>query len=67
MAGIKMENEFKKELKALLEKYNAAINFNVGGDSDTYGLYDEEMAVYFFDTKKSFKLSNGWGISKTDL
>ena len=39
----KIEREFKKELKALLEKYDARICFEIGSDSGTYGLYDEEI------------------------
>lgn len=70
-----METQFKKELKALLAKYNASICFEVGeGGSDTYGLYDETMTVCFrsMEPKKPFKITchkicSGWTISKTDL
>jgi hypothetical protein len=60
-------NEFKKELQALLEEYNACIEFNVGEGSDTMGLYDEEMSVCFKKENKVFKLSNGMSISSGDL
>jgi hypothetical protein len=39
-----MINEFKKELKALLKKYDACLNVNV--DGDTHGLlYDFEVEL----------------------
>lgn len=38
---------FRKEFKALLEKYNASIDFSCSGCSDTHGIYDEKMIVCF--------------------
>lgn len=61
------EVEFCLELKALLEKYNASIEFEVGSGSDTHGLYDEKMVAYFKTTDSLKHLSNGWGVSKNDL
>lgn len=55
---------FKKELKALLEKYSASICFEVGDASDTHGLYDEAMVIVFKDTELRF---DGWSIEKNDL
>ncbi|NCU31671.1 MAG: hypothetical protein EOM23_01770 [Candidatus Moranbacteria bacterium] len=63
--------EFKKELKALLEKYNAEIHVVYSNDSDTYALYDEKM-VAVITTKKPFKqkefvLCNADYLSKNNL
>lgn len=62
-----MENEFKKELKALLGKYNACIYFSVSGDSDTYALYDEKLIVEFNQNNNKITLVDGWALDKTDL
>lgn len=63
---------FKRELKALLEKYNASISFEVGPGSDTHGLYDEEIMVHLTSTTPGklithFGLSKGWDVNKNDL
>ena len=63
---------FRAELKALLEKYNAYINFSVGPGSDTYGLYEEKMVISHRPDPKSFREVDiieidGWGISAYDL
>lgn len=65
------KEEFQKELKALLEKYNATISFTVDSGSDTHGLYDEKMVIYH-TISNTFKAEDwievdGWGIDKTDL
>jgi len=59
-------NEFKSELKALLEKYNATISCNV--DGDTHGL-SYEMVVDFgkADKNKEYKLNDSTGIDYSDL
>ncbi len=57
--------EFKKELKALLKKYNATIGFSVGDGSDTHGLYDERIEVDLSD--KPEILAHGWGVDQYDL
>lgn len=41
-----LKREFKKELKALLEKYNANIGFKCGEVSGTYIIYDSKMIVH---------------------
>lgn len=38
---------FKTELKNLLEKYDAAIEWSCGPCSDMHGIYDEQMSVSF--------------------
>ncbi len=67
---------FKKELQALLKKYDASISFNVGDCSDTHGLYNERLEVDFQSLSKGarFKtvtetalLAVGWGVDYTDL
>lgn len=37
------KEEFLKELKALLEKYNACISWTCSEGSDTYGIYDAHI------------------------
>jgi hypothetical protein len=37
--------EFKKEMKALLEKYNADISVQYNSYNDVYGVYDEHMTA----------------------
>lgn len=61
---------FKKELKELLIKYNATIEFSVGEGSDTHGLYGEKIEVGLkTHTSKYeyFTLSEGWCVGKSDL
>ena len=62
-----MVEEFKKELKALLEKYNAVLSLEYDPCSDTYGMYDERMAVYFNDTKETIDLADGYCLEACDL
>lgn len=64
--GTQKATEFKKELKALLEKYNASISCNV--DGDTHGL-SYEMVVDFgsADKWKDYTLAHGNGVDKSDL
>lgn len=38
-------DEFKRELKALLDKYEACIGFSVGDSSDCHGLNDERIVI----------------------
>jgi hypothetical protein len=59
-------DNFKAELKALLEKYNASISCNV--DGDTHGL-SYEMVVDFgsADKWKDYKLSDSQGVDSHDL
>lgn len=59
--------KFKKELKALLEKYDAMISFYASGDSGAYGLYDAILIVEFKRDNKDITLANGWSLDKTDL
>lgn len=62
--------QFRAELKALLSKYNASINFSVGS-CDTHGLYDEKMVISHTvpGTFKDIDILevNGWGISAGDI
>ena len=57
--------KFKEELKTLLLKYNASIDFCVGDGSDTYGLFDEKIILSIEDTEV-YSVS-GYGISAYDL
>ena len=62
---------FQQEFKALLEKYNVSISFQVSECSDTHGLSGEKMIVYHtipntFKTEDWIEV-DGWGIDKDDL
>ena len=60
---------FKKDLKSLLSKYNASINFVCDDCSDTYGIYEEGIAVSFdqFHGDNDYRLSDGYGVDESDL
>ena len=65
-------DQFLTELRDLLVKYNASINFSVGSCSDTHGLYDEKMVISVRPDPAKFKEVdilevNGWGISAYDI
>jgi hypothetical protein len=58
--------DFKKELRALLEKYEAAIYVDYSDCSDMHGVYDQNMTVSF-RRGKAKQLTYGWGITKGDF
>lgn len=69
-------DSFKSELKALLKKYDASIDFSVGECSDTHGLYDARLEVSlqalqhgnrFKTVCETSTLADGWGVSPSDL
>jgi len=62
-------NSFAADLKALLEKHNAEISFNVGDSSDTYGIYGEYISVDFNEDNTTSALTNegSWAVSSSDL
>lgn len=62
-----MEENFKKELKALLAKYNAVLALEYDPCSDTYGMHGERMAVYFRNEKKTVDLADGYYLEACDL
>ena len=57
--------EFLKELKNLLIKYNATLEFDCGDFSDLYGLYDEKI-IARIDNEK-IQLANGYEADADDL
>jgi hypothetical protein len=62
---------FQQEFKALLEKYNVSIGFQVSECSDTYGLSGEKMIVYHtipntYKTEDWIKV-DGWDIGASDI
>lgn len=62
--------QFLIELKELLEKYNASINWTCGDGSDTYGIYDDKMYVDFRLDKGGYEeidICNSWGFNARDL
>lgn len=65
-------SEFKKELKELLNKYDASIKLGFADCSDTHGMYDERIEVSFRVNRPKFQykvhtLAHGYGLSKGDL
>ncbi len=67
-----MREEFLRELKALMEKYDVSIGFSVGECSDTHGLYDEKLVIDHRLKKGSFKEEtwltvHGWWMGSTDI
>lgn len=59
--------EFKIELKALLNKYNASIEFDCSSDSDTYGIYDGHIGIEIDGKKFRYKHQNYWAITASDV
>ena len=65
------QDEFLRELKELLTKYDATISFDFDSCSDTHGIYDGGIALYIgYNTpkveKRVFK-SAGWSLDASDL
>ena len=63
--------DFLRELKELLTKYNATIEVGYADCSDTHGMCDEHMEIYFtekgsFRTTETFRI-NGWEIDSSDI
>lgn len=67
--GEQLNINFRKELKVLLEKYNASIDFSCSDCSDTHGIYDAKMVACFTlsDRMLAFDLSKGWCVDKQDF
>lgn len=66
------KNEFLKELKVLLEKYDVSISFNVGESCDTHGFYDERMVIEHLIKKGSWQTEewlsvDGWEFGASDV
>jgi hypothetical protein len=57
--------EFKRELKALLEKYDGSIEFRVDDSSDTHGIYGDELNVYM--GKIEVASGCGWSLGPKDI
>ena len=56
-------DEFKKDLKALLEKHNAQIFLNFDDSSDTHGMTGVEMSVQLKDGRQTKEHCLSWGYS----
>lgn len=61
-----MENNFKKELKALLEKYNAIIYLDYADCSDTHGMYEVNMVAKIGKNKIQLN-SDGYCVDSNDI
>jgi hypothetical protein len=67
-----MREEFLKELKALLKKYDVTIGFSVSECSDTHGLHDDKLVIehkpdptkYTFETWLEV---DGWWLHEDDI
>lgn len=57
--------EFLKELKDLLIKFNATLEFDCSDFSDLYGVYDEKI-IARIDNEKIL-LGNGYEVDANDL
>jgi hypothetical protein len=67
-----MRDEFLRELKALMEKYDVSIGFSVGDCSDTQGLYDEKVVIDHRISRESWKEEtwlevDGWWLGSEDI
>jgi hypothetical protein len=67
-----MSKELIKDLKALLKKHNASIQFNCSDCSDTYGLIDERIEITVCPDPKKFNEKvvasvHGWHMTARDL
>lgn len=60
-----MKEEFLKELKELLKKYNVEIIVAVGEDSDLYGIYEESLNIQH-KGENWFNI-NGWSLDSEDI
>lgn len=67
--------EFLRELKALLEKYNGSIGFEVDSSSDTHGITGEKMTISMREVLQGNRYPsditilevNGWNIDSKDI
>ena len=66
MAKSTKESAFIKELKDLLAKHNASIDFECSDCSDTMEISEPRMVAYV-DSRMPLKLSNGWELEANDL
>lgn len=66
-----IKEEFKRELKALLTKYDMIISFDVGEGSDTYGIYGEKLIFSHRDRTRfeseDWLTVNGWTVDASDI
>jgi hypothetical protein len=60
----KAEQEFLKELKALLQKYNVSIQ--AGIESDPQGIYGEHMAIFDSGENPVYRVE-GWSLCQSDI
>ena len=63
----KIIEDFKKDLKELLDKYNATIVFNCSDDSDLYGIHDERISAEIKGIDGEIVLGKYYSVDKTDL
>ena len=62
-----MISEFKKELKTLLEKYNASLSFACSSCSDLSGVHEEGIEVVLGDNETHKLTEYNWYIEACDL
>lgn len=61
-----MENQiFLSELKALLKKHNASIEFTCSDCSDTHGLYNDQIQICI--NEKPILNTNSWSLTHFDI
>ncbi|WP_298752166.1 hypothetical protein [uncultured Arcobacter sp.] len=67
-SSMKMDN-FKKELKMLLDRYNACIDFGMDSCSDTHGISGEHMSISIKSNKgyEECVICHGYRIESNDI
>lgn len=61
------KQEFLKELKELLKKYDVIIEADEDYAGDTHGRYGEHIHFLHEKTRTSFGRVNGWCLAYTDI
>ena len=62
-----MIEDFKKELKALLEKYDAVLTLEFDSCDIAYKMSGERMGVFFRKEKEYADLAKGYNLDASDL
>ena len=60
------KQEFLKELRELLQKYNVSIQADVGFGSDTHGIHEQHLKICDSKDKPFFRVES-WDLTYEDL
>jgi fructose-1-phosphate kinase PfkB-like protein len=61
------KQEFVKELRELLQKYNVSIAAGECPVSDAHGIYDKHMEIYSNFDYQTILTVDGWTLDQTNL